>query len=202
MPKGMLIIISGPSGSGKGTVVKSLASENRDFALSISYTTRTKRVGEQEGVDYFFITPQEFAKFRDNDQLLEHVSILGNLYATPRFYVEEQIELGKTVLMEIDVNGALQVKARFPECVLIFLIPPTFQELEKRLINRGTEDMETIENRVRRARDEIKLISRYDYLVINDRVQGAVECINHIAHAESLRPYRREEIISKYGNEG
>ena len=193
---GMLVIISGPSGSGKGTVVKKLCPEN-NFALSISMTTRNPRPNEIDGVDYFFCTPDEFKKVRDNNGLLEHAQFCGNFYGTPRFYVEEQIKKNKFVVLEIDVNGALQVKEKFDNCVLIFLIPPSMEELANRLINRDTESIETIEDRLNRAHEEVKLIDKYDYIIINDDVDKAVEKINTVVTAENLKPFRNTSLIKK-----
>ena len=197
MNKGALIIISGPSGSGKGTVVKTLP-KDKDYALSISVTTREPREGEQDEKDYFFRTQEEFARMRDNDELLEHASFVGNFYGTPRFYVEQKINEGKTVVLEIEVNGALQVKEKYPDSVLVFLMPPSLEELKQRLIGRGTEDLETIERRFKRAQDEIKLIEQYDYLVINDEVQNAVDRINLLVEAERMKPKRSLDIINTF----
>lgn len=195
MNKGMLIIISGPSGSGKGTVVKSL-DPSRNYAMSISVTTRKKRVGEVDGVDYFFRTTEEFEMMREQGEFLEHAVFVGNYYGTPRSYVNEQIAMGKAVFLEIDVNGALQVKDKFPDAVLIFLLPPSMKELRDRLISRNTEDMETIEDRLRRAREEIDLIGKYDYLVVNDYVKNAVSLINTIIEAEYLKPHRNMSLTN------
>jgi guanylate kinase len=191
----MLIIISGPSGSGKGTVVNNLKDADIEYALSISLTTRKKRPGEVNGVDYFFCTESEFKSKRDQNELLEHAVFCNNLYGTPRAYVEEQIELGKAVILEIEVNGALQVKEKFSEAVLVFLIPPTFEELANRLTTRNTESRETIKDRLRRARDEIRLIDKYDYLVLNDEVGLAVDRINCIVKSEFLKPCRNKVLI-------
>lgn len=193
---GLLVIISGPSGSGKGTVVKKLHPEN-NFALSISMTTRKPRPGEIDGIDYFFCTPDEFKNIRDQNGFLEHAQFCGNFYGTPRFYVEEQIAKNKFVVLEIDVNGALQVKEKFENCILIFLIPPTMKELENRLILRNTESPETIEDRLYRAREEVKLIDKYDYLIINDEIDKAVEKINMVVMAENLRPSRNISTVKK-----
>lgn len=208
MGKGMLIIISGPSGSGKGTVVKRLcppANFKRDindtvnenfinadlqFAVSISVTTRKMRDGEVNGRDYFFCSEEEFYTRLKNGDLLESATFCGNYYGTPRSYVEEQIEKGKTVVLEIEVNGALQVKEKLKDSVLIFLMPPSMQDLKNRLINRNTENMETIEDRLRRAYEEIALIDKYDYLVINKEIADAVRDIKTIVKAEKLRTYR------------
>ena len=196
-PKGMLVIISGPSGSGKGTVVRQLDS-NRGFALSISMTTRDPRPGEEHGRDYFFVNEEEFIAARDSNGLLEHAVFVGNLYGTPRDYVEKEIEQGKVVVLEIEVEGALQIREKFPEAVLIFLMPPDIAELARRLSGRHTEDKMTIEQRLIRAKNEIKYISRYDYVVINDEVELAVDRINTIVLAESLKPCRNSELTQNF----
>ena len=191
--KGMLVIISGPSGSGKGTVVQKL-----NYSLSISVTTRKMRPTEQHGVDYFFCTEEEFVRMRENDELLEHAVYVGQYYGTPRKYVEEQIEQGKVVVLEIEVIGALQVKEKFPDAVLIFLAPPTMRELANRLAFRNTEDQMEIEDRMRRAVEEVQLIDRYDYLVINDDLSQALNQIETIVNAEFLKPHRSGDRIKKF----
>jgi len=191
--KGMLVIISGPSGSGKGTIVKNLS-----YALSISVTTRTKRGTEQHGVDYFFCTEEEFVHMRENNELLEHAVYVGQYYGTPRRYVEDQIDKGEVVILEIEVNGALQVKEKFPEAVLIFLIPPTINELARRLAFRNTEDSMQIEDRMNRALEEIQLIDQYDYLVVNDEIAVTVSEIDAIIRAEYLKPHRSKGRIEKF----
>jgi guanylate kinase len=197
MAEGMLVIISGPSGSGKGTVVKKLDPAN-GYALSISVTTRKPRPGEVHGCDKFFVTEDEFTRMRRENELLEHTMYVGNYYGTPRVYVEEQITRGKVVVLEIEVNGALQVQEKFPQAVLIFLTPPTLSELSRRLVNRNTEDSVTIDDRLRRASDEISLIPRYNYLVINDRVEEAVANIDAIVAAERLKPERRKAELEHF----
>ena len=196
---GMLIIISGPSGSGKGTVVKAL--DKTKYALSVSVTTREGRPGEVDGVDYFFRTPEEFMYMRDNDKLLEHAMFCGNSYGTPRDYVEQKIKEGRIVVLEIEVNGALQVKEKMDDCVLIFLVPPTMKELARRLVARNTESADTIEDRLYRAEEEIELLDKYDYLVINDEVEKAVERVDAIVKAESLRPIRSQKLINSLASE-
>lgn len=198
--KGMLLIISGPSGSGKGTVVKQLDTINK-YALSISITTREKRAGETEGKDYFFSTVEEFHDMRNNNDLLEHAVFCNNYYGTPKSYVEKQIEEGSIVILEIDVNGALQVKEKFPESVLLFLMPPTLDELTRRLINRNTEEADVIQGRLNRALEEIELIDQYDYLIINDVVEQAVEMIDTIVDAEKLKPSRNTKKICFFKGE-
>ena len=193
--KGMLVIISGPSGSGKGTVVSQL---KNDYALSISVTTRAPRPGEQDGTDYFFRTEEEFFALRENNELLEHAVYVGKYYGTPRKYVEEQIDLGNVVVLEIEVNGALQVKKKFPDAVLVFLIPPTLNELARRLAFRATEDALEIEDRLRRALEEIELIPHYDYLVINDNLPAVVDEISNIVNAEALKPNRCKNLVDAF----
>lgn len=194
---GMLVIISGPSGSGKGTVVKRLDAAY-GYALSISMTTREPRQGEQHGRDYFFTTEEEFTKMRQQNELLEHAVYVGNYYGTPRRYVEEQIASGKVVVLEIEVYGALQVKEKFPEAVLIFLMPPTITELSNRLKKRNTEDDVTIEARLKKSLEETPLIEKYNYLVINDEIPTAVEKINTIVAAERLKPKRNKKAIQDF----
>jgi len=193
----MLVIISGPSGSGKGTVVKRL-DPDRGYALSVSMTTRDPRPGEQNGRDYFFVPEDEFIATRDANGLLEHAVFVGNLYGTPRKYVEDEISRGKIVVLEIEVEGALQIREKFPDAVLIFLMPPDIGELGRRLFNRRTEDKMTIEQRLNRAKNEIKYISRYDYVVLNDEVDWAVERINTIVSAEFLKPHRNPGLIEDF----
>ncbi len=197
--KGMLVIISGPSGSGKGTVVKNL-NPQKGYALSISLTTRKKREGEIDGKDYFFCSKEEFIKKRDQNELLEHAEFCGNLYGTPKSYVDSQIANGKAVILEIDVEGALQVREKFNDCVLIFLIPPNIQELRNRLVGRNTEDSLTIERRLTRAEQEVKFIYEYDYLVINNEIEKTVESIDAIIEAEYLKPHRNIDDIENFNN--
>ena len=196
---GMLVIISGPSGSGKGTVVRQL-DPLKGYAVSISVTTRSPRAGEVNGRDYFFISEEEFIRLRQEGELLEHYFYVGNYYGTPKFYVKEQISKGKVVILEIEVNGALQVKENFPEAVLVFLMPPSLLELQRRLVNRATEDAVTIEDRLKKAFEEIPLINQYDYLVINDKIDEAVAQVDTIVAAERIRPKRCQKIINEFAN--
>lgn len=187
--KGFIIIISGPAGSGKGTIVKELI-KNEQYYLSISLTTRAARIGEQEGVHYFFRSQEEFFKLRDNNELLEWAEFCGNFYGTPKANVEKKLEEGKNVILEIEVQGALKVKQLYPESVFIFVVPPSMEELHNRLVNRGTEKHSVIEQRINRAKEEIKLMDRYDYIVVNDVLLIAVSNINTIVKAEQLKAKR------------
>lgn len=187
--KGLLIIISGPSGSGKGTIVKELI-KSEQYYVSISLTTRTPRIGEEESIHYFFRSQEEFFKLRDNNELLEWAEFCGNFYGTPKSNVEKKLEEGKNVILEIEVQGALKVKQMYPESVFIFVVPPSMDELRNRLINRGTEKHSVIEERLTRAREEIKLMDRYDYIVVNDVLLMAVSNINTIVKAEHLKSQR------------
>ena len=197
---GMMIVISGPSGAGKGTVAKILT-ESADYALSVSVTTRQPRPGEVDGRDYFFCGEDEFLKRRDNGEMLECAQYGGNYYGTPKTYVERQIEAGKIVILEIDVAGALQVREKFRESVLIFIIPPTKKELEKRLVNRKTQTAASIQERLAITEREISYIGKYDYLVVNDIASKSAEKIRTIVAAEKLRPFRNHETIKHFKGE-
>jgi guanylate kinase len=187
--KGLIIILSGPSGSGKGTIVQELI-KNKEFILSISATTRTPRQGEQEGIHYFFKTHEEFESMIKNNEFLEYAHFCDNYYGTPKRFIEETIESGKDCILEIEVQGALQVKKNYKEAVFIFIIPPSLEELEKRLVGRNTENHEVIQKRLDRAKEELKLYREYDYVVDNDSVENAVTRILSIICAEKLKSSR------------
>lgn len=193
--KGLLVIISGPSGAGKGTVVSELI-KNKSYALSTSITTRQAREGEIDGVHYFFRNTEEFKKMIEKNELLEYAEFCGNYYGTPMFYVEEQLEQGKNVILEIEVQGALQVKERYKEAILIFLTPPNIIELRRRLENRATETLEKINMRMKRAKEEIRLIDKYDYIAINEIVEEAVFSINNIVESEKMSAKRHMDLIN------
>ncbi len=191
--QGLLLIISGPSGSGKGTIVEQLKAKE-DFSVSISATTRAPRGAEQDGVHYFFRTKEEFQHMIDNQELLEWAEFCGNRYGTPRTYVTEKMMQGQNVILEIEVQGALQVKKLYPKGILIFLVPPNLEELGRRLTNRGTEDKEAINRRIHRALEEMEFVQEYDYVVINDTIEQATEDILSIVKAESMKCSRNKEI--------
>ncbi|NLK36469.1 MAG: guanylate kinase [Epulopiscium sp.] len=191
--EGILVIISGPSGSGKGTVVSELVKTD-SFLLSISATTRSPRAYEKNGEHYYFYTKEEFEYMREHGQLLEWAEFCDNYYGTPRIYVEKQLKQGKNIILEIEVQGALQVKKLYPESILVFLIPPNLEELGRRLINRGTEDKETINKRIHRALEEMEYIPQYDYIVINETVEKAKKDIETIVAAETMKCSRNKKI--------
>ena len=194
MGGGFLLVLSGPSGSGKGTVSEALMKNNDDIIFSTSVTTRTPRPGEVNGENYFFATREEFEEMVENDELLEHAFIHTNYYGTPKKFVFDEIEKGEIVLLEIDVQGALQVKKKYKEAVFIFLIPPTMDELKSRLVKRDTETEDEIETRYRNAFKELDFVGEYDYFVINDVIDNAVKDIETIIAAEKLRVKRHKNI--------
>lgn len=189
--KGLLIVLSGPSGVGKGTVCSALRQQENNLIYSVSATTRSPRAGEIDGVNYFFKSKDEFKKMIEQDELLEWAEYVNNYYGTPRAYVEEQIELGHDVILEIEVQGALQVKQKFPQGVFIFLAPPSMEELKNRIINRGTETDDSIRNRMSVAQEEIDMMEHYDYVVVNDQVESACERIQAIVVAEHCKKERK-----------
>ena len=194
MDGGFLLVLSGPSGSGKGTVSEALMKNNDDIIFSTSVTTRTPRPGEVNGENYFFATREEFEKMVENDELLEHAFVHTNYYGTPKKFVFDEIAKGEIVLLEIDVQGALQVKEKYKEAVFIFLIPPTMDELKSRLVKRDTETEDEIETRYRNAFRELDFVGEYDYFVINDVIDNAVKDIETIIAAEKLRVKRHKNI--------
>ncbi len=194
--KGLLMIISGFSGTGKGTVVNSLLDKYGDsYALSISATTRAPRSGEEHGREYFFKTREEFELMISNNELIEYAQYVDNFYGTPKKYVEEKLESGSNVILEIEIQGALQVKKMYPEAVLIFLFPPSVDELEKRLKTRGTETDAVISERMSRACKEIEYAYDYDYIVVNDTIEECVDTIHNIILTEKLRAFRQTDFI-------
>lgn len=194
--RGLLIVLSGPSGVGKGTVRQAIfESEDNDFDYSISMTTRKKRVGERDGIDYFFSTKEEFEALIESGGLLEYAEYVGNYYGTPLGYVEKTLQSGKDVFLEIEVQGALQVREKMPEGIFIFLTPPDLKELKSRIIGRGTDEMAIIEQRMTKAIEEIDLMRYYDYAVENDKVENAVRKIKQIIESEHLKVSR---VIQRY----
>ena len=194
---GLLIIISGPSGAGKGSVVSEIIKDS-SFVLSISATTRKPRPNEIEGVNYFFKTQEQFQDMIKKNLLLEYAKFCNDFYGTPIDYVNENLNKGKNIILEIEVQGALQVKNIFKESILIFLIPPTIKHLENRLKNRSTETIEKINMRLKRAREEVKLTDKYDYIVINDILADASNQIKEIINVEKQKAFRNNNLITKF----
>lgn len=199
--KGILIVISGFSGAGKGTIVKGLMKRYQNYALSISATTRNPREGETNGVEYFFKTRDEFMKMIDDDQLIEYAEYVENFYGTPKEYVDAQLESGKDVILEIEIQGALKVKEKFPDTLLLFVTPSSMQVLKQRLVGRGTEDCKTIDCRLKRAALEAEGIDQYDYLIINDNLEECIERTHNIIEGEHCRASRNVENIEQIREE-
>ncbi len=199
--KGILIVISGFSGAGKGTLVKELLRRYDEYALSVSMTTREPRPGEQEGVDYFFTDRAHFEETIARDGLVEYAQYCGNYYGTPRAYVEEQLSAGRNVILEIEMQGALKIKEKFPESLLLFVTPPSVAELERRLTGRGTEKPEVIARRLARAAEESEGVEAYDYIVVNDRLEECAEEIHMLVDAARRAPVRRKELIREIRDE-
>ena len=193
--EGILIVVSGFSGAGKGTIMKALLERYDNYALSISATTRNPRPGEEEGKVYFFKTTEEFEKMIAKDDLIEYAMYVGNYYGTPKAYVEEQLRAGKDVILEIEIQGALKVKEKFPNTLLLFVTPPSAEELRKRLEGRGTETREVIDGRMKRAIEEAEYMDQYDYLVVNDELDVCVEEMHHLIQGEHERCFRNQTFI-------
>jgi len=195
--KGILIVVSGFSGAGKGTLMKRLLSDYDNYALSISMTTREPREGEVHGREYFFTDKENFEKTIAENGLIEYATYCGNYYGTPREYVEKQLLAGKDVILEIEIQGALKIKEKFPESLLLFVTPPNAKELERRLVGRGTETPEVIANRLARAVEESEGIEAYDYIVINDDLDECVKQLHTIVMNEHYAPIRCAEFIEQ-----
>lgn len=195
--KGILLVISGFAGTGKGTLVKELLNRYDNYAVSVSATTRAPRPNETDGVHYFFKTEEEFKKMIEEGALVEYAQYVGNYYGTPRAYVEQQLEEGRDVILEIEIQGALKIKERFPDTLLLFLVPPDADTLESRLKGRGTETEEVIKERLNRAVEESEFIEKYDYVIVNDDLDTCVEETHAVIRAEHFRTARNEEFVSQ-----
>lgn len=199
--KGALVVVSGFSGAGKGTVMKSLLQAYDNYALSISMTTRNKRPGEEDGREYFFVDVNTFEQKIKENQVIEYAKYCDNYYGTPREYVEKQLEAGKDVILEIEIQGALKVKELFPDAVLLFIMPPSAKELKERLVSRGTETEEVINKRMKRAIEEAEGIEKYDYIVINDDLDTCVRELHEIVEGVHKEAGRNEEMIQQIRKE-
>ena len=194
---GCLIVVSGPSGTGKSTIVNTVLDTCNDLSFSVSATTRQQREGETEGVDYFFVTKERFQQMIDNNELLEHAEYVGNYYGTPRKAVLDKIENGSSILLDIEVQGAEQVKDQFPEAVTMFVIPPSWEELERRLVNRGTDSIEKIQARLKQAKSEIEKIENYDYIIVNDVLETAISEVISIIATQNYKYNKRINVLTE-----
>jgi guanylate kinase len=198
---GILIVMSGFSGAGKGTLLHRLLNDYDDFAFSVSMTTRSPREGEVDGKDYFFVTKEKFEEAIKDGLLYEHATYCDNYYGTPREYVDSKLKEGKSVILDIEVQGAMQIKEKFPDTLLVFVTPPSISELKRRLENRGTESPETIAKRITRAKEESKWIDKYEYIVLNDDLDTAVKEMHDIVLAQRYQTKRCGAFIKEIQNE-
>ncbi len=202
MKKGKLVVASGFSGAGKGTIMKKLMAEHgENYALSISATTRAPRPGETHGVEYFFLTTEEFEAMIARDELVEYAKYVSNYYGTPKAYVEEQLNAGKNVILEIEIQGALKIKERFPQALLLFVTTKSAEVLRDRLVGRGTETQEVINNRLARAVEESEGIGKYEYIIVNDDLDACVEETHAIIQKAKAAAFRNEEFIKNIQQE-
>ena len=201
-PQGVLLVLSGPSGAGKGTICEQLLNKRKNLAYSVSATTRAPRKGEVDGRDYFFVTIEKFKEMIANNELLEYAEIYGTYYGTPRSYVMSILDEGRDVVLEIDPQGALQVKESFPDAVFVFVVPPSLDELSKRIYKRGTDSEEVIKRRLSAATSELAYASKYDYIVVNDEVEKATNKVSNILDAERNRAVRTFFIVNEICQNG
>lgn len=200
--RGILIVVSGFSGAGKGTIMKRLLADySEQYALSVSATTRAPREGEEHGREYFFLSVEEFEAMIQKNELIEYARYVENYYGTPKAYVDEQLAAGKDVILEIEIQGALKVKEQFPDTLLLFVTPPSAQELKKRLVGRGTEDEATIQSRLARATEESQGVENYDYLVINDDLEQCVKEVHEVIQSEHFKITRNNQMIERMRQE-
>ncbi|SKB89943.1 guanylate kinase [Lachnospiraceae bacterium] len=195
--KGILVVVSGFAGAGKGTIMKQLVSDYDNYALSVSATSRNPRPGEVDGVNYFFKTREEFEEMISKDELVEYAEYVGNYYGTPRAFVEEKLQEGKNVILEIEIQGAMQIKKKFPEALLVFIMPPSAAELKRRLVGRGTETPEVIDKRMKRAVQESEGIENYDFIVVNDDIKECTKRLNGMIEASRFAPSRQSDFINE-----
>ena len=193
--KGIIIVISGFSGVGKGTIVKKLLSKYDKYALSVSATTRDPRPGEVPGKDYHYVSNEEFEKLINENGLIEHAGYVGHYYGTPRKFVEDNLNNGIDVILEIELQGALQIKKQYKDAVMLFIMPPSAEELKNRLTGRGTEEADVIKQRLQKANEEAVGIENYDYIIVNDDLEKSAECVHNIVEAAHNTPDRNEEFI-------
>lgn len=197
MQQGVLAVVSGFSGAGKGTVMKALVGKYDNYALSVSATTRDPRPGETDGREYFFVSEETFEDMISKNQLIEYAKYVNHYYGTPRAYVESKMREGKDVILEIEIQGAQKIREQYPDVLLIFMVPPSAEDLKKRLAGRGTESAEVIEKRLKRAREESETMDSYDYILVNDQVENCVERLHGLIQAQHLRASENRELIAR-----
>lgn len=201
MQQGVLAVVSGFSGAGKGTVMKALMEKYDNYALSISATTRDPRPGETDGREYFFVTEDAFEDMISKNQLIEYAKYVNHYYGTPREYVESKMREGQDVILEIEIQGAQKIREQYPGVLLIFMVPPSAEDLKKRLAGRGTESAEVIEKRLKRAREESESMDSYDYILVNDRVEDCVERLHGLIQSQHLRAGENRALIARMKTE-
>lgn len=199
--QGILVVVSGFSGAGKGTLIKAMLERHHNYALSVSATTRAPREGEADGREYFFVTREKFEEMIREGQLIEHARYVDNYYGTPRQYVFQQMADGKDVILEIEIQGALKIKEKFPDALLLFVMPPSADELKRRLVGRGTETLEVIDQRLHRAAQEAEGMTSYDYILINDKVDTCVEAMHQLIQAQHRRVSSNLDFIEQMKSE-
>lgn len=199
--QGILVVVSGFSGAGKGTLMKELLKRYDNYALSISATTRAPREGEKDGKEYFFVSKEQFEKMRDEQKLIEYTQYVNHYYGTPKEYVEQKMAEGKDVILEIEIQGALKVKKRFPDALLLFVTPPSAEELRKRLVGRGTETLEVINARLARAAEEASGMEAYDYLLVNDDLDRCVEEMHNLIQLQHRKTCYHLDFLSRMREE-
>lgn len=199
--QGILVVVSGFSGAGKGTLMKELLSRYEDYALSVSATTRQPREGERDGVEYFFVSKEQFQQMIEEHKLIEYAQYVNHYYGTPKKYVEKKMAEGKDVILEIEIQGALKIKKQFPEALLLFVTPPSAEELRRRLVGRGTESLEVINARLRRAAEEAAGMEAYDYLLVNDDIDRCVEEMHRLIQLQHNRTFYHLDFLSRMREE-
>ncbi len=199
--QGILVVVSGFSGAGKGTLIKTMLEKHHNYALSISATTRAPREGEEDGREYFFVSRDKFRQMIEEEQLIEYAQYVNNYYGTPRQYVFQQMADGRDVVLEIEIQGALKIKERFPEALLVFVMPPSADELKRRLVGRGTESLEIIDKRLHRAAEEAAGITSYDYILINDNMEQCVEEMHQLIQMQHKRVSGNLDFIEQMKSE-
>jgi guanylate kinase len=197
--RGLLAVVCGPSGVGKGTILKLVKERDEKLRFSVSATTRKPRDGEIEGQNYFYISVDEFKEMIKNDELIEWVEYCGNYYGTPKKYIEDSIKDGYNIILELEVEGAANIKNKYPDSLSVFIVPPSYNDLKRRIEGRGTENIEVIKKRLDRAKEEVKFINKFDYVIVNDNIENTANNLNNILSVEKFKFKRNNNILSEIG---